>query len=94
MCHNLNVFEIGLYDWQGRSKSSRRIAKEKLMTKIRELFDIKHKQMAGISLITEDLHDGPQLATICRSRIAALMKEMGLRMQDTEAVYSYNRFRS
>jgi putative transposase len=79
MCHNLNVSESGFYDWQGRSKSSRRIAKEKLMTKISELFYIKHKQMAGSPLITEDLHDDPQYKTVYRSRVAALMKEMGLR---------------
>ena len=72
MCHNLNVSESGFYDWQGRSKSSRRIAKEKLMTKISELFYIKHKQMAGSPLITEDLHDDPLYKTVYRSRVAAV----------------------
>jgi putative transposase len=79
MCQNLKVSESGFYDWQRRSKSSRRIAKEKLMTKISELFYIKHKQMAGSPLITEDLHDDPKYQTVYRSRVAALMKEMGLR---------------
>ncbi len=79
MCHNLKVSESGFYDWQGRSKSGRRVAKEKLMTRISELFYIKHKQMAGSPLITEDLHDNTEYKTVYRSRIAALMKEMGLK---------------
>ena len=79
MCHNLKVSASGFYDWQGRSKSGRRVAKEKLMTKISELFYLKHKQMAGSPLITEDLHDNSEYKTVYRSRVAALMKEMGLK---------------
>ena len=79
MCHNLEVSESGYYEWLTRSKSSRRIAKEKLMNRISELFYLKHKQMAGSPLITEDLHDDPEYKTVHRSRVAALMKEMGLK---------------
>ena len=79
MCQNLEVSESGYYEWQKRSKSSRRIAKERLMTRISELFYLKHKQMAGSPLITEDLHDDPEYKTVHRSRVAALMKEMGLK---------------
>jgi len=79
MCQNLNVSESGYYDWRSRSKSSRQSVKEKLMRKISELFYIKHKQMAGSPLITEDLRDDPEYKTIHRSRVAALMKEMGLK---------------
>ena len=79
MCQNLEVSQSGYYEWLTRSKSSRRIAKEKLMTRISELFYLKHKQMAGSPLITEDLHDDPEYKTVYRSRVAALMKEMGLK---------------
>ena len=79
MCHTLEVSESGYYEWLTRSKSFRRIAKEKLMTRISELFYLKHKQMAGSPLITEDLHDDPEYKTVHRSRVAALMKEMGLK---------------
>ena len=79
MCQNLQVSESGFYNWRGRSKSARQIAMEKLMIKISELFYIKHKQMAGSPLITQDLHDDPEYKTIQRSRVAALMKKMGLK---------------
>ena len=79
MCQNLEVSQSGYYEWLTRPKSSRRIAKEKLRAKISELFYLKHKQMAGSPLITEDLHDYPEYKTVHRSRVAALMKEMGLK---------------
>ena len=49
------------------------------MNRIRELFYIKHKQMAGSPLITQDLHDDLEHRSVHRSRVAALMKRMGLR---------------
>jgi len=36
------------------------MGRESLMNRIRELFYIKHKQMAGSPLITQDLHDDPE----------------------------------
>jgi len=79
MCKNLNVSVSGYYDWKNRDKSTRQLLNDKLKYKISELFYIKHKQMAGSPLITEDLHDFPEYKTVHRSRVAALMKEMGLR---------------
>ena len=35
-------------------------SERKLMNRISELFYLKHKQMAGSPLITEDLHDDPE----------------------------------
>ncbi len=51
MCLNLEVSQSGYYDWKGRKKSSGKIAKEKLMAKISELFYIKHKQMQGVLVL-------------------------------------------
>jgi len=79
MCKNLKVSVSGYYDWRNRDKSTRQLLNDKLKYKISELFYIKHKQMAGSPLITEDLHDLPEYKTVHRSRVAALMKEMGLR---------------
>lgn len=79
MCKNLKVSVSGFYDWKVRDKSTRSIENDKLKYKISELFYIKHKQMAGSPLITEDLHDFPEYKTVHRSRVAALMKDMGLR---------------
>lgn len=79
MCHNLDVSVSGYYDWQKRDKSQRQIVKEELMLKISWLFYLKHRQMAGSPVITQDLHDLPQYKSIHRSRVAALMNEMGLK---------------
>jgi len=64
MCKNLKVSKSGYYDWQRRGKSSGKIAKEILMNKISELFYIKHKQMAGSPLVTQDLHDDPEYKSV------------------------------
>ncbi len=79
MCKNLNVSVSGYYDWQKRDKSTRQKAKEQLMLKISHLFHPKLRHMAGSEVITRDLHDNPKYKTVHRSRVAALMKEMGLR---------------
>ncbi|OEU68527.1 MAG: hypothetical protein BA863_15300 [Desulfovibrio sp. S3730MH75] len=79
MCKNLKVSVSGFYDWKNRDKSTRQLFNDKLKYKISELFYIKHKQMAGSPLIAEDLQDFPEYKTVHRSRVAALMKEMGLR---------------
>ncbi len=79
MCNNLDVSVSGYYDWQKRDKSPRQKAKEQLMLKISRLFHLKHRQMAGSEVITRDLHDNPKYKTVHRSRVAAIMKDMGLR---------------
>lgn len=79
MCHALQVSGSGYYDWNKRKKSSREYQKDVLKMKIRELFYEKHGEMAGSPLITHDLHDFDEFRTVSRTRIALLMKEMGLR---------------
>ena len=49
------------------------------MNRTSELFYLKHKQTAGSPLITQDLHDDPEYQSVHRSRVAALMKGMGLK---------------
>jgi len=79
MCQNLNVSKSGYYQWRVRKKPVSRVARESLMNRISELFYLKHKQMAGSPLITQDLHDDPEYQRVHRSRVATLMKDMGLR---------------
>ncbi len=79
MCRALQVSVSGYYDCNKRKKSNREHQKDVLMIKIRELFYEKHGEMAGIHLITHDLHDFDKFKHINRTRVALLMKEMGLR---------------
>ncbi len=79
MCQNLDVSKSGYYEWRGRKKAASKIARDSLKNRISELFYLKHKQMAGSPLITQDLHDDPEYQSVHRSRVAALMKGMGLR---------------
>ncbi len=78
MCKTLTVSESGFYGWIDRKKSKQQCAKEELMDKISDLFHNTHGQMAGSPLITQDLHDDPRFKTVHRTRVAKLMKEMGL----------------
>jgi putative transposase len=79
MCQNLDVSKSGNYQWRVRKKAVSKLANETLMNRISELFYLKHKQMAGSPLITQDLHDDPEYQSVHRSRVAVLMKNMGLR---------------
>lgn len=79
MCRALHVSVSGYYDWKKRKISDREHQKDVLMMKIRELFYEKHGEMAGSHLITHDLHDFEEFKHVNRTRIALLMKEMGLR---------------
>ena len=79
MCQNLDVSKSGYYEWRVRKKAATKVVKESLINRISELFYLKHRQMAGSPLITEDLHDDPEYQTVHRSRVAVLMKGMGLR---------------
>lgn len=78
MCQVLTVSVSGFYDWIDREKSIRQLKKEELMNKISDLFHNTHGQMAGSPTITHDLHDDPRFKTIHRSRVAKIMKGMGL----------------
>lgn len=79
MCRALQVSESGYYDWKKRKISKRKHLREFLKMKIRELFYEKHEEMAGSHLITHDLHDFDEFKHVNRTRIALLMKEMGLK---------------
>jgi len=57
MCQNLDVSKSTYYEWRTRKKAVSKIARENLMNRISELFYLKHRQMTGSPLITQDLHD-------------------------------------
>lgn len=78
MCKSLGVSESGYYDWSNREPSETEIFRERLKDKIRYLFYEKHDEMAGSPLITEDLHDYDEFKSVHRSRVADLMRSMGL----------------
>ncbi len=79
MCEYLNVSESGYYEWKYRKPSATSIKRELLKSKIKDLFYDTHAEMAGSPLITEDLHDFDEFKTVHRSRVASLMRSMGLR---------------
>ena len=78
MCHVLAVSSSGYYRWRNAPISQRKIKKQQLMKKIKELF-AQHKGMAGSPMITADLREIPEFSTVSRNRVARYMKEMGLR---------------
>ncbi len=75
----LNVTAGGFYAWLKRPVSLQAKKKEALKEKINELFFDKHNEMAGSHLITMDLRDEKEFASICRTRVAVIMNSMGLR---------------
>ena len=79
MCCIFGVSNSGYYNWKSSKKSAGVIVNEKLKERISILFHEMHGQMAGSPTITADLHDDPEFETVHRSRVAALMKEMGLK---------------
>jgi len=79
MCRNLGISKSGYYDWYHRAPSKRSLIKEKLKNRLKDLFYETHNEMAGSPLLTEDLNEDSEFTTVYRSRIAALMKDMGLR---------------
>lgn len=78
MCRALEVSQSGFYDWLKRIDSMTKKRRLKLMERIKTLFFVKHKSMAGSPTITADLKDEPEFKNISRTRVAQLMKEMGL----------------
>lgn len=78
MCRIMNVSPSGYYDWSNRIKSNRTIQRDKLKSRIKDLFQNKHAQMAGSPTITADLHDESEFKTVHRSRVGTLMQQMGL----------------
>lgn len=78
MCRVMNVSPSGYYDWLNRKKSVRTVQRDRLQSRIKDLFYNKHSEMAGSPTITADLHDEPEFKTVHRSRVAALMQQMGL----------------
>ena len=78
MCHILNVSPSGYYCWRKTPLSSRKIKKERLQERIKELF-VQQKGMVGSPIITADLREDPEFSNVSRNRVARYMKEMGLR---------------
>lgn len=76
MCHVLEVSRSGYSTWRNRLPAPRTLARERLKTVIREQYIQEHSGMAGSPTITADLKaDG---VLVNRTRVAALMREMGL----------------
>lgn len=78
MCQVLQVSPSGYYRWRNAPLPLRAIEKERLKTRIRELFS-GHDGMAGSPLVTADLHDDAEFSKVSRPRIARLMCEMGVK---------------
>lgn len=78
MCKNLNVSESGYYYWLNKEPTETDIFRERLKDKIKYLFYEVHDEMAGSPLITQDLHDFDEFKSVHRSRVAELMRSMGL----------------
>jgi len=79
MCKYLKVSVSGYYEYLNRKESKTFIKRERLKSKITYLFYEKHGEMAGSHLITQDLWDFPEFRTVHRTRVAVLMRSMGLR---------------
>jgi putative transposase len=78
MSKALNVSTSGFYTWLKRPISLQEFKNERLKSRIKELFYDKHRQMAGSPLITEDLHDEIEFASVSRTRVAKIMHTEGL----------------
>lgn len=78
MCHVLHVSQSGYYRWRKAPVSPRQLERERIKSRIRELF-VEHNGMAGSPMITADLHDNPEFSKVSRPRVARLMRDMGLR---------------
>jgi len=78
MCHILSVSPSGYYHWRKSPFSSRKIEKERLQKRIKELFE-QHNGMVGSPIITADLREDSEFSNVSRNRVARYMKEMGLR---------------
>ena len=78
ICHSMQVSQSGFYRWLKAPLSPRQIENERLKSRIKDLFAY-HKGMAGIPLITADLHDDPEFSKVSRPRVGRLMRQMGLR---------------
>ncbi len=71
MCKLLKVSRSGYYAWRSRGKSSRALANESLLVRIKESY-IRGRSVYGSPRITSDLRDA---GIICsRNRVARLMR--------------------
>jgi putative transposase len=78
MCHIFNVSQSGFYRWVNTPVSARKQANDRLKARIMEIYQA-HNGMVGSPIITEDLREAPEFASVSRPRVARLMKEMGLK---------------
>jgi putative transposase len=75
MCKVLKVRRSGFYSWLSRPKSNRMIENEKLLVKIKELFEKKHR-IYGYKRITKVL---PKDMKASEGKLHRIMKANGLR---------------
>lgn len=83
MCQALQVSQSGYYRWRTKPLSARKQENILLRGLIKQLF-AKHKGMVGSPMITADLHDYPEFRKVSRSRVARIMREMGLKCRTTK----------
>lgn len=79
MCHVLEVFRSGYSGWRGRLPSRRQLNKDALKESVRDCYLEAHDGMAGSPTIAADLRAEGKWPQVSRTRVATVMKEMGLR---------------
>ncbi len=75
MCKVLDVRRSGFYAWQSRPESKRKQENEKLLKKIKEIYEKKHR-IYGYKRITKAL---PEDMKASEGRVHRLMKASGLK---------------
>ncbi len=79
MCHVLGVSRSGYSTWRGRSPSKRKTVKESLKQDVKTCYSDAHNGMAGSPTIAADLRAEGKWPKVSRTRVASVMKELGLR---------------
>jgi hypothetical protein len=74
MCRVLKVKRSGFYAWQSRPKSKRQEQNEKLLVKIKEIHEKKHR-IYGYKRITKAL---PEDMKVSEGRVYRIMKRNGI----------------
>ena len=83
MSQVMQVSQSGYYRWRNAPVSQRQLERDRIKTRIRELFT-EHNGMAGSPMITADLQENPEFSKVSRLRVACLMREMGLQCRSVK----------
>ena len=79
----MQISQSGYYRWRNAPVSQRQLERDRIKTRIRELFT-EHNGMAGSPMITADLQENPEFSKVSRPRVACLMREMGLQCRSVK----------